>query len=287
MEEHQRKWEACQQVIRQEVGTHVYDVWFADIVCAGYDEQQHTVLLEVPSRYVYEYIEELHVRLMQQVLSGVFMENVRLNYRIANQSVNAQPSDILHQTSSGIPQFSIANARKRLEDGLRHFLGDGYQWLPAYDKVADWLSDNKGRGLLCVGTSGLGKTLLCTKVLPVILGSKIPVVSAQEMTQRIDSLLKERCVIIDDLGKEPVETRTYGNRRTPFFELCDTAERQGKLLVITTNLSTTPVGDPRYPESIQHRYGDAVISRLRAITRVVVFEGNDMRKLSLLGEGGG
>ena len=98
------------------------------------------------------------------------------------------------------------------------------------------------------------------------------------MNSRIDDLLKEKCIIVDDLGKEPVETRTYGNRRTPFFELCNAAEQQGKLLIINTNLSTTPTRDTRYPTSIKERYGEAVLSRLRATVHVVIFEGKDMRK---------
>jgi DNA replication protein DnaC len=98
-----------------------------------------------------------------------------------------------------------------------------------------------------------------------------------EMTTHIDELLKERAVIIDGLGTEPVHAMVNYNRRTPFFELCDAAERNGILLIITTNLSTTPVDDPLYPLSIEERYGSDVLSRLITTTKLVIFEGPNLR----------
>ena len=281
MEDYRKNWGECLRMIREKVADdHAYDVWFSGIVMDGYDAERNELVLRVPSRYVYEYLEMYCVKLLSQVLSANFKPGVRLSYRVEKEAaVQAQQGFEVNVDSQRV---SVPNARKRLEDGLRHFLGDEYKWLPEYDKVAGWLTDNKGRGLLLVGAPGLGKTLLCTKILPVILGRKVPVVSAQEMNSRIDELLKEKCVIIDDLGKEPVEIRNYGNRRTPFFELCDAAEKNGSVLIITTNLATTPKpqgwsGPYPYPTSIEERYGQAVSSRLRAIIRVVLLEGEDMR----------
>ena len=284
MEEHQRKWEACQQVIRQEVGTRVYDTWFADIVCVSYDEQQHTVLLEVPHRLVYEYIEELHVQMMQRVLSQGFMDRVVLNYRIRHQEPSfADVAAYLQQHSAYDSRrdpynIYVADARKRMEDGLRYFLHGSEQWLPAYDRVVEWLTDNKGRGLLCLGTPGMGKTLICQKILPVILGNggrPIASVMATELHDRLEELKRERIVIIDDLGKE--SRKHFGNIDNSFFELCNNAERTGQLLVITTNLSTTPYDRTLYPDSIQERYGNEVLDRLKVITKVVRIEGESLR----------
>lgn len=276
MENHQQLWERCLQLIRQKVEERVYDVWFATVECESYDAQQNTVVLSVPSTYVYEYLEQYQVPLLSWALSACFAPGVRLNYRIRREPVRQQPAVEIPSVPQ-CPRFTIPDARERIEKGLQHFLGDDARWLPAYDRVAEWLSDNKGRGLLCVGSSGLGKTLVCEHILPVILGRQIRTVTAREMNSQIDELLRERCVIIDDLGKEAVEVKNYGNVRRPFFELCDAAERNGILLIITTNLSTTTVNDARYPASIEARYGKEVLSRLRATTRVVIFEGEDMR----------
>ena len=51
----------------------------------------------------------------------------------------------------------LPNAKEVLNAGLQHFLGDGYKWQPEYDKVADWLADNKGLGLFCMGNCGRGR----------------------------------------------------------------------------------------------------------------------------------
>lgn len=274
MESHQQLWERCLALVKQRVNRRIYDVWFSKVECESYDADTNTVVLGVPSVYVYEYLEQYQVPLLSEVLSSVFREGITLQYRIRKEQ-SRQPQAVEIPETSEIPSFAIEGARERLRNGLRHFLGDRAVWLPAYDQIADWLSDNKGRGLLCVGTSGLGKTLISEKVLPVILGRKIAAVSAMDLTARIDELMKERCVIVDDLGKEPV--RRYGETDRSFLKLCDAAERSGILLIVTTNLSTTPVSDPLYPESIEQRYGKDVLSRLRATTKLIIFKGNDLR----------
>lgn len=273
MERYQQLWHQCLKLIAGKVSAHVFDTWFKDIAIESYDPKQHAVLLTVPHRYVYEYLEEVQAHLLKQSLDSAFGADVRLGYRIRKDSVCAAAVDF--PADGRIPQFTIANARERLEKGLHHYLGEKARWLPCYDEVADWLADNKGRGLLCIGTSGLGKTLVCEKILPIILGRKIKTVTADGLYEHIDELIKERCVIIDDLGKEPV--KRYGQPDTSFYRLCDAAERNGILLVITTNLSTNHVNNPLYSSSIEERYGRDVISRLRAVVKAVEFKGQDMR----------
>lgn len=284
MENLKQRWQQCLQIIREKVNdSWVFNTWFAPITVERYDEQKNTILLQVPSKYVYEYLEHYCSRLLKWAIDNTFQKEIILQYRIVSQSAPGfiQVEDYLRQcgldTAQPRMQISISDARARLQEGLLRHIGENYQWLSAYDRVAEWLKDNRGRGLLCIGTGGLGKTVICRRLLPVIIGvANAAFVSAPDMHKRIDDLLNERMVIVDDLGSEPA--KVYGEENRAFQRLCDNAEQTGSLLIITTRLSTTPVTDPRYPTSIKERYGNDVLDRLRATTCAVLFEGESLRK---------
>lgn len=286
MEDYSKLWEDSLAMIREKYGDkfrHWYDVWYGDVRFESYDPDTHVLLIQVPSKYVYEYLEMNGAKDIRWATHEVFKDSITLNYRILREPTFAEVATYLQQQGYDSRKdpyhIRIDNARKRMEDGLHYFLKDQAQWLHGYDKIADWLADNKGRGLLCVGTTGRGKSLLCQQILPVILGNggrPIASIAATDLKSRLDELLHEKIVIIDDLGKEP--RKYFGNVDNSFFELCNNAERTGNLLIITTNLSTTPSDRAIYPESIQERYGAEVLDRLKSITRMVRLEGESLRR---------
>ena len=55
-------WEGCLKLIRQNVTEQIYKTWFEPIVCESYDEATSTLLVQVPSPYVYEYNPQHHPR---------------------------------------------------------------------------------------------------------------------------------------------------------------------------------------------------------------------------------
>jgi len=79
---HHAQWEYCLQLIRQNVADQVFKTWFEPIAFVGFDEEESTVLVEVPSMYVYEYLEQNYVRLMAWALTNSFKANVKLTYRL-------------------------------------------------------------------------------------------------------------------------------------------------------------------------------------------------------------
>lgn len=294
MENYQNNWSKCRSLVNESLNNErAYRTWFAPIRFVKYDPDKNEIVLGVPSRYVYECIEQFYLRLFGPALRQSFGTGIKLFWSVEGsdkeKKEKAQPADIQQSVDGRRRMYiHIPDARQRLEVELRKHLGDEMRWLPAYDDIARWLADNKGRGLLCVGTPGLGKSLICRTVLPAIIGGKWSVCSAVEMTanegkvSRVDTLMKECRVVVDGLGTETVKTNYYGQQRRPFFDLCDAAEQNGNLLLVTTNLSTTPIpkNNPQsalYPDSILNRYGNDVISRLRATTMVVEFTGEDMR----------
>ena len=99
---HQALWDNCLRLIKQNVTEQIYKTWFEPIVFESYDEQEKTVLVQVPSMFFYEYLEQNYVRLMGWALANSFKANVQLTYRIVTDKANNitqdaqsdQPADI-------------------------------------------------------------------------------------------------------------------------------------------------------------------------------------------------
>jgi len=79
---HKALWDNCLQIIKANVTEQQFKTWFAPIVFESYSEAEHTLLVQVPSPYVYEYLEQYYVSLLSKVLARVFQSNVVLRYRI-------------------------------------------------------------------------------------------------------------------------------------------------------------------------------------------------------------
>jgi len=75
-------WGNCLTLIKENVTEQQYKTWFAPIVFEKYDAGSRTLLVQVPSMYMYEYLEQYYVNLLSKVLTRCFGENVRLTYRV-------------------------------------------------------------------------------------------------------------------------------------------------------------------------------------------------------------
>lgn len=168
----------------------------------------------------------------------------------------------------------IDNAALLLANGLQYYCDGKAVWQPEYKEVAEWLKDNKGRGLWLCGECGRGKTLIGAKILPVLFNfyhfprKIISLYDAKDLNSKFDDIVKKHIIYIDDVGKESVDVN-YGNRNLRFPDIVDEAEKKGKLLMFTTNLSQ---------EKMVEKYGERTVDRLRAITKKIVFRGKSLRK---------
>lgn len=169
-------------------------------------------------------------------------------------------------------QIGIPDAEAALWSGLKYYLGDKAEWLPCYDNIVEWLQDNDGRGLLCYGSCGLGKSVICGKIIPVLLShyhrKVVSIYEADSMNSHIDRVKEKHILYIDDIGTEG-ESVKYGERRMAFPEIVDAAEKKGKLLICSTNLALA---------DLKAKYGERTTDRLKAITRQVLFTGNSFRR---------
>ena len=79
---HKALWDECLRLIEAYVSEQQFKTWFAPIVFESYSETEQKLLVQVPSPYVYEYLEQYYVGLLSKVLARVFGTSVKLSYRI-------------------------------------------------------------------------------------------------------------------------------------------------------------------------------------------------------------
>ncbi len=79
---HQALWDNCLQLIKANVTEQQFKTWFAPIVFENFSETTRELLVQVPSSYVYEYLEQYYVGLLSKVFARVIGPNVKLRYRI-------------------------------------------------------------------------------------------------------------------------------------------------------------------------------------------------------------
>ena len=173
------------------------------------------------------------------------------------------------------PAFKLPYAKETLHEVMRQFIeseGVTFRWLPEYDKVADWLSDNNGTGLILAGSNGRGKSILGLKAFPYVFlnfyGLMVSTYHSTQINENLTTLNAKKVIYIDDVGRENVESKIYGNSSTPFLDLLDIVEKQSKLLILSTNANK---------EQLEARYDVRTMERLQALCRVVVFSGKSLR----------
>jgi len=85
---HLSLWDSCLRLIRQNVSEDQYKTWFEPIVFVSYNEADTTLLLQLPSHYFYDYLEEHYVSLMGWALNRCFQTVVRVSYKIMTDKAN-------------------------------------------------------------------------------------------------------------------------------------------------------------------------------------------------------
>ncbi len=99
-------WEKCLSLIKENVTEQQYKTWFMPIMFESYNETNKTLVIQVPSQFVYEYLEENYVGLLNKVLQRCFGPQTRLNYRIMVDKTNHITSNV------EAAQVTIADRRK-------------------------------------------------------------------------------------------------------------------------------------------------------------------------------
>ena len=162
--------------------------------------------------------------------------------------------------------------------GLRYFVGDNAKWVQGYDEIAEWMQDNKGKGLMLYGSNGRGKSMMAYRIIPTLFQyyynnvktyrcRAINLRNLESNQSDYYSMKLAKVIFIDDFGSESI-TSVYGEKRDVFSDIVDEAEHGNRLLVLSTNLTQ---------DEIKARYGIRTLDRLHAITRAICLTGNSLR----------
>ena len=93
-------WNDCLKLIRDNVTEQQYDTWFKPIVFESFNTATKTLLVQVPSPFVYEYLEENYVDLLSKVLKRIYGASVQLSYRIVTDKAHDVTVDLLSDSTT-------------------------------------------------------------------------------------------------------------------------------------------------------------------------------------------
>ena len=106
-------WNRCLDVIKDNVPETTYNTWFAPIVPLKYEDK--TLIVQIPSQFFYEILEEKFVDLLRKTLYKAIGEGTKLMYNvmvdktsIPNQTVNLEASN----RSTAVTPKSIIGGNK-------------------------------------------------------------------------------------------------------------------------------------------------------------------------------
>ena len=261
-------WNRCLEVIKDNVPETTYNTWFAPIVPLKYEDK--TLILQIPSQFFYEILEERFVDLIRKTLYKVIGEGTKLMYNvmvdktsIPNQTVNLEASN----RSTAVTPKSIVGGNKApsflkapaVQD-LDPHLNPNYNFenfIEGYSNklsrsVAEAVAQNPAgtafNPLFLYGASGVGKTHLAnaigTKIKELYADKRVLYVSAHLFqVQYTDSVRNNTTndfinfyqtidvLIIDDIQEFAGVTKTQNT----FFHIFNHLHQNGKQLILTSD----------------------------------------------------
>lgn len=285
------RWDNVLALIRENVSQQQYDTWFRPIVFESFDESKKTLLVQVPSPFVYEYLEENYVDLLIKVLHRTFCEGIRLNYRVVtdkehklSQDIESDPADIKEQPRSRAnqsptpldaaqpqqidpqlnPHLSFANYIEGASNKLPRSVGQS---------IAEHPNTTQFNPMFIYGPSGCGKTHLVNAIglrtKQLYPQKRVLYISARLFqVQYTNAVLQNSTndfirfyqtidmLIVDDIQEWISAPKTQDT----FFHIFDHLFRNGKRIILASD--RPPVDLKGMPERLLTRFSCGLIAEL-------------------------
>ena len=259
-------WNRCLQIIKDNVPPQAYKTWFLPIVPLKYEDK--TLVLQVPSQFFYEFLEEQFIDLLRQSIYKVFGEGSKLMYNV--MVVNNPPTTVLqtpqadHSTATTTPakpQVKEVPQQPLVHELDSHLKGD-YNFDTFIEGESNKLSRSVAEAvalnpaktifnpLFFYGASGVGKTHLVnaigTKIKELYPHKRVLYVSAHLFQVQYTDSVRNNTVndfinfyqtidvlIIDDIQEFAGVTKTQNT----FFHIFNHLHQNGKQLILTSDRS--------------------------------------------------
>jgi chromosomal replication initiator protein len=101
-------------LIEENVTEQQYNTWFRPLVFESYKPAMKTLLVQTPSPFVYEYLEEHYVDLLRKVLTRVFGEGTKLTYRVVTDKMHNISQDLQAEDTA----FDVVTPRAKTRGNM-------------------------------------------------------------------------------------------------------------------------------------------------------------------------
>lgn len=112
MDNPSEKWQQTLALIKANVTEQQFKTWFEPVSFESYSPASKTLLVRVPSPFVYEYLEQNFIDLLGKALKRVFGPGVKLTYRVVTDQENQLSQDIEADPSDAIKQVARTRANQ-------------------------------------------------------------------------------------------------------------------------------------------------------------------------------
>lgn len=290
----QTLWEQCLFLIKENVSEQQYKTWFKPLVFETYNPSTKTLLVQVPSALVYEYLEEHYVDLLKKVLVRVFGNGVLLSYRVVIDKTNNLTQDFESEKEDGVmPKVSRNNVNQsptildivkpdldpqlNPQQTFASFIEGESNKLPRALglSIAENPNTTQFNPMFIFGPSGCGKTHLINaigvKIKQLYPQKRVLYISARLFQVQYTNAVRQNTVndfinfyqsidvlIIDDVQ----EWMTAKSTQDTFFHIFNHLFRNGKRIVLASD--RPPVDLKGMNERLITRFACGLIAELES-----------------------